>query len=163
MTPPRVNIHASCVALARAGDSFGAPRDAGVLLLGESGSGKSDLALRLIAMGATLVADDRCDLFVASGALRAAAPKALAGMIELRGVGIVHLRHQPDVRVVLAVRFADATAIPRLPDTARYVPPAPFELPEQRLPHEILIAPFEASAPAKILAAAAEFARHPDP
>ena len=57
-----VNIHASCVVCARAGAAFGVPEDAGVLLLGESGSGKSEAALRLIAIGAKLVADDRCEL-----------------------------------------------------------------------------------------------------
>ena len=59
-----VNIHATCVRLGRAGAAFGAPPDAGVLLLGKSGAGKSDLALRLIALGATLVADDRTELYL---------------------------------------------------------------------------------------------------
>jgi HPr kinase/phosphorylase len=57
------NIHASCVVLARAGEPFGAPGDAGILILGASGSGKSDLALRLIGRGALLVADDRVEIF----------------------------------------------------------------------------------------------------
>ena len=51
--PDIVNIHASCVAV----------RGEGVLILGASGQGKSDLALRLIDRGATLVADDRCDIW----------------------------------------------------------------------------------------------------
>ena len=61
-----VNIHASCIRLALAAAAFGAPRSAGVLLLGDSGSGKSDLALRLIGRGAELVADDRTELHVES-------------------------------------------------------------------------------------------------
>lgn len=163
MSSQRVNIHATCVIPALAGDAFGAPREAGVLILGESGAGKSDLALRLIAMGAVLVADDRCDLSVTSGFLHAAAPPALAGMMEVRGVGIVRVPHRADARVVLAVRLADPAVIPRLPETARYHLPSPLELPEQDRPREILVAPFEASAPAKILAAVAEFARFRSP
>lgn len=163
MIIPRSNIHASCVVLARAGDAFGAPRDAGVLILGESGAGKSDLALRLIAMGAMLVADDRCDLFVSSDVLRAAVPRTLAGMIEVRGVGIVHLPWQPDARIALAARLADPLAIQRLAEPAKYHPPPPLELLEENLPHEILLAPFEASAPAKVLFAAFEFARRQPP
>ena len=159
MTTPRINIHASCVVLERAGDIFGASRDAGVLIVGESGAGKSDLALRLIAMGAVLVADDRCDLFVSSDALRAAVPQAIAGLIEVRGVGIVRVPYRPDARIALAVRLADESAIARLPEPGRYHPPPPLELPHESLPREILLAPFEASAPAKVLAAAAEFAR----
>jgi HPr kinase/phosphorylase len=159
MTTSVVNIHASCVVLARAGEAFGAPRDAGVLILGESGAGKSDLALRLIAIGAMLVADDRCDLFVSSDALRAGVPRSLAGMLEIRGVGIIHLPWQPDARIALAVRLADPRVIARLPEPAKYHLPPPLELPEKDLPHQILLAPFEASAPAKVLAAAANFAR----
>ena len=56
------NIHATCIRIARAGKVFGAPASAGVLILGESGAGKSDLALRLIGRGAELVADDRTEL-----------------------------------------------------------------------------------------------------
>jgi HPr kinase/phosphorylase len=110
-------------------------------------------------MGAMLVADDRCDLFVTSGALCAAAPPTLAGMIEVRGVGIVRLPHRPEARIGVAVRLTNPAVIPRLPEPARYRPPPPLELPEPQLPYEILLAPFETSAPAKILAAAAEFAR----
>jgi HPr kinase/phosphorylase len=159
MTGLITNIHASCVVLAQAGDAFGAPRDAGVLILGKSGAGKSDLALRLIAMGAVLVTDDRCNLFVILDALHAAVPPALAGMIEVRGVGIVHLPWQPDARIALAVRLAKRSAIARLPEPSRYRLPPPLELPEQNLPREILLASFEASTPVKVIAAAAEFAR----
>jgi HPr kinase/phosphorylase len=158
MTSSRVNIHATCVVLAQAAGAFGAPSDAGVLILGESGAGKSDLALRLIAMGAMLVADDRCDLFVSSDALQAAVPRTLAGMIEVRGIGIVHLPWQPDARIALAVRLADPLAILRLPPRGKYCLPLPLELAEENLPDEILLAPFESSAPAKVVAAAAEFA-----
>jgi HPr kinase/phosphorylase len=160
MPAPRINIHASCVVLARAGEAFGAPADTGVLILGASGAGKSDLALRLIAMGAMLVADDRCDLFVSSDALYAAVPPTLAGMIEIRGVGIVRLPWQPEARIALAVRLAPPEAILRLPEPSRYCPPTPLEILTGNLPREILLASFEASATAKVLVAAAECARH---
>src|SRR2546423_3465696 len=103
-----LNIHATCVLCAEAGQAFGTPPDAGVLLLGESGSGKSDLALRLIAMGATLVADDRCELFFNGGAVCARAPPAIAGPIEIRGVGIVTLPFAPDAPIALAARGTPA-------------------------------------------------------
>ena len=70
-------VHGSCVS--RDGD--------GVLLVGPPGSGKSDLALRLLGRGFELVADDRVD--IADGI--AAPPAALAGLLEVRGLGIVRL------------------------------------------------------------------------
>jgi hypothetical protein len=110
-----VNIHASCVAIG----------GKGVLILGESGSGKSDLALRLIDEGAKLVADDGCDLFVRAGKLSAAAPASIAGLIELRGIGIIALPHAKAVPVAMAVRLETRPG-PRLPKPAYYVPkPSP--------------------------------------
>ena len=78
MGPP---LHASAVALTPA---------AGVLILGPSGVGKSSLALRLMALGARLVADDGVALTVQAGALIARAPAPIAGLIEARGAGILH-------------------------------------------------------------------------
>lgn len=159
MTVQTANIHASCVVVARAGEVFAAPRDAGVLLLGGSGAGKSDLALRLIACGAVLVADDRCDLYISHNALHARAPRLLAGMAEIRGVGILPLSHSDNARVALVVRCVASATIARLPEPMRYRPPDALHAPEHLWPPEIAIAAFEASAPAKILAAAAHFAR----
>lgn len=85
-----INLHGSVVAL----------HGRGLLILGASGSGKSGLALRLMAWGARLVADDRVDLRVAPGGLLAAAPAAVAGLIEARGVGL--LRADPMAEVLLA-------------------------------------------------------------
>ena len=151
-----VNIHATCVRLGRAGAAFGAPPDAGVLLLGKSGAGKSDLALRLIALGATLVADDRTDLYVRRGKLYARPPARLAGLVEVRGIGIVKLPHAPRVCVTLVVELGrEAT---RLPDYRRYRLPAGLALPAAAAPPMVKIAPFEASAPAKIVAATAAYA-----
>ena len=147
-----VNIHATCVVLARAGLAFKAPSDAGILLLGRSGSGKSDLALRLIARGAKLVGDDRIDLFVERGKLTARAPSSIKGLLEVRGVGIVALPSAAKARIALAVSLDGARA--RLPRPEDYK--SPFDL---SAPVPLLrLAPFEASAPEKIALAAAAFA-----
>ncbi|HEY6579113.1 MAG TPA: hypothetical protein VIY09_07300 [Rhizomicrobium sp.] len=142
----------------RAGEEFGVPGDFGVLLLGISGAGKSDLALRLIAGGAMLVADDRCDLFVSGGGLCAKAPRTLQGLIEVRGVGIVSLPCASDAKIGLAVHLVSPDGIVRLPEPARFRPPEALAAPESAWPPEIAVAPFEASAPAKIAAAAAALA-----
>ena len=93
-----MQIHASCAA-----------RDGhGVLLLGPSGAGKSDLLLRLLDYGFVLVADDQVRII---GGV-ATAPDALAGLLEVRGLGIVKLpfiRHCP---LVLAVELTIPSRIP---------------------------------------------------
>ena len=78
---------------------------AGVLLLGASGSGKSDLALRLIDRGAELISDDYTLLTRDGDALIASAPATIAGLIEVRGIGIVPLPHRPTVRIALLARL----------------------------------------------------------
>ncbi len=95
-----MQIHASCVA-----------RDqAGVLLLGPPGSGKSDLALRLLELGFMLVADDRVE--IEAGIARP--PAQLAGLLEVRGLGIVRLAHAAEAPLALAVRLgAPAERLPR--------------------------------------------------
>ena len=138
-----VNIHASCVAIGRHG----------VLLLGRSGSGKSDLALRLIDQGAVLVADDRTILFVEKGVLHARAPSSIRGLIEVRGVGIVRFRVRAKVRVSLAVRLGREAA--RLPGHRLY---RPALAPKSQVP-EILLNARLASAPAKIRTALAAFTK----
>lgn len=148
-----VNIHATCVRLAQAGAAFGAPPDCGVLLMGPSGSGKSDLALRLIAAGAELVADDRTDLFLKNGVLYAKSPNRIAGLMEVRGVGILALPHARQARVVLVARLGRAG--PRLPAYKAWKAPAALRLAAKAAPPVISLAPFEASAPAKLAAAAA--------
>jgi HPr kinase/phosphorylase len=102
----RGQIHASCVS--REG--------AGVLLLGPPGSGKSDLALRLLSRGFILVADDR--VVIERGLARPA--PGLAGLLEVRGLGIVRLAHAAEARLVLAVELGGA---PRLPEPRRYASP----------------------------------------
>ena len=78
----------------------------GVLLLGESGAGKSDLALRLIADGALLVADDYTVVEVANDSLHASAPSPIVGLIEARGVGIVSAPVKRATILRLAVQLA---------------------------------------------------------
>ena len=109
-----VNIHASCVSIG----------GKGVLLLGESGAGKSDLALRLIDDGAKLVADDRCNLFSRGGKLFASAPASIAGLIELRGICIEAMPHARNAAVAMAVRLGQNQR--RLPKPAFFKPPAPL-------------------------------------
>jgi len=150
-----VNVHATCLRLAAAGKPFGAPAGCGVLLLGGSGSGKSDLALRLIAAGAELVADDRTELFVRRGQLCGRAPSRGAGLIEIRGVGIVKLPHARDVRIALVAKLGRNRV--RLPPHRRYRPPAALGLLAKAAPPVITLSPFEASAPAKLAAATAAY------
>ena len=94
----------------------------GVLILGASGAGKSGLALRLIAQGARLVADDRVVLSRRGARLIARAPATLAGLIEARGVGILALPPLQEAEVALAVDL-DRAAAARMPqqDTIAYL------------------------------------------
>ena len=149
----RVNVHGTCIRVGRAGRTLGAPAHAGVLILGKSGAGKSDLALRLIALGATLVADDRSDLAVLRGRLVASAPRTIAGLLEVRGVGIVKMPHARHVAISLVVELTRKVA--RLPERETWAPPA--SLRPARRPALIKINPFEASAADKVLLAVREY------
>jgi hypothetical protein len=140
------NIHASCVMLAKAAPIPAGLYYCGVLILGDSGAGKSDLALRLIAQGGLLVSDDRTELFVDGGKLRARAPATLAGLMEVRGVGILALPYEKSAEVALVVQLGPADAVPRLPERAHYAPPQPLVLPEGARPPLIRLNAFEASA-----------------
>lgn len=100
-------IHATCVAVdGRA-----------VLISGPSGAGKSDLALRLIDRGFTLVSDDQTLVRKSGERLLAAAPAAIAGKLEVRGIGIVDMETVGDIPICLVV---DLTSdIRRMPDDSR--------------------------------------------
>lgn len=86
-------VHASCVAW----------NGRAVLIIGASGSGKSSLALRLLCMGACLVADDGVILTARDGQVWAAGPDTIAGQIEIRGVGILAARTTRSAQVALVV------------------------------------------------------------
>ena len=126
-------IHATAVAL----------EGEAVLIRGRSGSGKSDLALRLIEAGWRLVADDRCLLKAENDRLIAAPHPALAGRLEVRGVGIVTLPHLAEAPVRLILDLVPAEAVPRLPEPESVVLEG-VALPLLRLD------PFQASTPAKL-------------
>jgi serine kinase of HPr protein (carbohydrate metabolism regulator) len=79
-----------------------------VLIEGESGAGKSDLALRLIDRGATLISDDYTLLQRAGRELIASPPDTIAGQIEVRGLGILPMPHVEKIAVALLVRLTDA-------------------------------------------------------
>jgi serine kinase of HPr protein (carbohydrate metabolism regulator) len=115
----------------------------GVLLCGPPGSGKSDLALRLIEEGARLVADDQTELHLFGDVLRARAPATIAGQIEIRGLGILRMPAMTEVPLALVVELVPPGEVERLPEPARWSRLG-VSLPLLRL------APFEASATAKL-------------
>ena len=72
-------MHATCVDI----------NGSGVLIVGRSGSGKSSLAISLLALGSTLVADDQCELVKKNNKFRISKPASLPNSIEIRGIGLV--------------------------------------------------------------------------
>ena len=128
-----VLVHASCVAL----------EGNGVLLRGAPGSGKSDLALRLIEGGAALVADDQVALTSSGATLLAAPPARIAGLLEVRGIGIVSMDFIPRCPVDLVVDLVPPDAIERMPEAGHVT------LSGHRV-RRVALAPFEASTPAKV-------------
>lgn len=124
-------LHASCVSTG----------GRGLLLLGPSGAGKSDLALRLIGRGFVLVADDQ--VVIVAG--RASPPPRLAGLLEIRGVGLLRFPHLADIRLALALALGGRTERLPPPAAASDVPGVPL------LPFD----PWEVSAADKAAAALA--------
>lgn len=119
----RMLLHASCAA-----------RDGhGVLLLGEPGAGKSDLILRLLHIGFALVADDQVDL----QGRQAQPPPRLAGLLEIRGIGIVRMPYVAPVSLALAIQLGRPDRLP-LPETHASGVPL------------ITLDPAAASAPARV-------------
>ena len=124
-------VHGTTVAVA----------EAGVLLQGASGSGKSDLALRLIDGGAILIADDRTILSRQGDQVVAQPPEPLRGILEVRGIGLIRVPTLVSIQLRLAVDL---------------------DMPPDRLPAPIFstlsgvdiplirLSAFESSAPAKI-------------
>lgn len=117
----------------------------GVLLLGPPGAGKSDLLLRLLDVGWSLVADDQVEIMTGTAdTLIASAPPALSGMLELRGVGVLRdVPITPRAPLRLVARLVAREAVPRLPTPDRW----------HHAGHEVpafALDPFAASAPARL-------------
>jgi len=103
--------HAGLIALRQGGFWRGA------LIQGASGIGKSDLALRALDAGFRLVADDRVTTFVSGGRLYGKAPESLAGLIEIRGLGVASQAALPFCEIALVLRCVAAPeAVERLPE-----------------------------------------------
>lgn len=147
-------IHGTCLAIG----------GEGVLLVGKPGTGKSDLALRLVDQGglglagqlrvAQLVADDQVVIRRDAGALVASAPPSLKGKLEIRGLGIAELPVVAETRLRLAVRLTPAAEIERMPDLGS----ARMDILGIAVPL-ILLDPQNASAPARLRAALDQFIR----
>ena len=120
-----MQIHGSCASKG----------GAGVLLIGPPGSGKSDLVLRLRTHGFELVADDRVD--IAGGIARP--PPVLAGLLEVRGLGIFRLPYLAETRLVLVVDLASLPPL-GLPFGARRLP-----LPERHAALDLPLVHIDAS------------------
>ncbi len=150
ITAQTENVHATTIAVA----GFAA------MLRGPSGSGKSDLALRclalrpgpLIAATPILVADDRTIVTTADDGLSVTAPPQIAGRIEVRGLGIIPVPALAHARLALVVDLVAPGDIVRMPE-----PCEPAVLCGRTVPR-IVLAPFEASAPIKLVLALAEAA-----
>jgi HPr kinase/phosphorylase len=126
-------VHATAIAI----------EGAAILLRGPSGSGKSDLALRLIDGGARLIADDQALLRRADNQVFVRAPAEIAGLIEVRGVGILRVDLISEAPIALVADLVPSTQIERIPDN-RFEKVLGLAIPL------ITLAPFEASAPAKL-------------
>lgn len=102
--PPHI-LHASAVTV----------NGRGLLILGASGSGKSALAAQLIALGAQLVSDDRTEVTNINQRLIASPPFAIAGLIELRGLGIIKLPYCPQSPLCAVIDLSEPATDQRLP------------------------------------------------
>lgn len=137
-TPPphSERIHASCVSIG----------SRGVLLMGKSGSGKSDVALRLMARGAMLVADDQVILRDEEGRLTASVDDSIRGLLEIHGVGLVKYPVANNIPVRLVVSLVALKDMEHIPIPQTY-DALGFSVPQ------ISIYGFDASTPDKIYAA----------
>lgn len=122
-------LAATCVAI----------QGSGVLLLGKSGAGKSDLALRLIDRGAKLVADDQVILTHDNGKITLSSPPTINGLLEVRDLGIFRFREVSHAPLALVIQLSERGAVERLPH------PDSYECLGNLIP-QILLYPFDASS-----------------
>ncbi len=101
-----INIHGTAVAI----------DGKAVLLRGQPGSGKSDLALKLINDGATLISDDQVLVKKVKNTLFLSAPDSIANLLEIRGLGIVYFDRLDDVPLVLIIDLLSDKMSERLPE-----------------------------------------------
>lgn len=118
-------------------------QESGVLIRGKSGSGKSDLTLRLISEKAQLISDDQTSLYSVDGKLFAKAPSEIKGKLEIRGIGIVDFKSIDNIEIIMVVDLVDQNQIERLPE------PKTAEILGVILP-AIDLYPFEISATVKL-------------
>ena len=137
-------VHATAIAIE--GDA--------VLLRGPPGAGKSDLALRLIEGGARLLADDQTLLRRVDNHVLVRAPAAIAGLIEVRGVGVVRVDSLEEAPLALVVDLVPSAQVERIPDNR-------FEVVLGLTIPQMALAPFEVSAAAKLRLAWRAFAVPP--
>jgi serine kinase of HPr protein (carbohydrate metabolism regulator) len=128
-----VHLHASCVAIG----------SSGVLLMGESGTGKSDMALRLIDRGAILVADDRVEITRKGKSVVVNAPKSIEGLLEIHGVGIFKMKSRKNTPLRFVALLASHEWIERLPY------PEPYSCLGMEIP-QMRLCPFELSSVIKV-------------
>ena len=128
-----IRVHGTSVALA----------GEGVLIRGPSGSGKSDLALRLIDEGARLIADDQTELRRLGGTVRLSAPATIANLLEIRGLGILRVPTSPAPLRLVVDLVPEGEPIERMPE------PQSAELVGLSFPL-LRLHPFAASAVAKL-------------
>ena len=132
------NIHATCISY----------HNKGILVIGPSGSGKSDLALRMIMdKGARLVADDRTDISIDKDTIFASSPQNIAGLLEIRGIGICNFKFSKRVKISLVVEL-----VGNLKDIERLPNPESYEIFGIKLP-KIKLYPFESSSINKVILA----------
>jgi serine kinase of HPr protein (carbohydrate metabolism regulator) len=139
-----IRVHGTAIALG----------SEGILLRGPPGAGKSDFALRLIDQGARLVADDQTELRREGDDITMSAPATIAGQMEVRGLGILALPSVAAATLRLVVDLMPSAEIERMP-LPRDCAYLGCNIPA------IALAPFEASAPAKLRLALRSIAERP--
>lgn len=137
MTASSHLLHATCLLVS----------GKGVLIMGASGAGKSDLALRLIDRGAMLVGDDYVETGISDGRLSARAPERIKGKLEVRGIGLCAFPY---------VETATIDLIVRLGETVERFPQQHVEVMEGISIPLLHIHAYEASAPIKVELALAQ-------